>query len=74
MPDNRNHGRRRRRPRQRGFALLELTIAVAITCVLAIWAAERLLHEVDGVAERAAGRWLLDIRDALDGMLARHAA
>jgi type II secretory pathway pseudopilin PulG len=52
--------------------LLELTIAVAITCMLAIWAAERLLHEVDSVAERAAGQWLLDLRHALDGMLARH--
>ncbi len=26
----------------------------------------------DGVAERAAGQWMLDIRQALDGMLARH--
>ncbi|WP_256988235.1 type II secretion system protein [Bordetella genomosp. 9] len=68
------HRRARRRPGQRGFALLELTVAVAITCVLAIWAAERLLHQVDGVAEQAAGRWLLEIHGALDGMLARHGA
>lgn len=74
MPGMRNGSRPRRHPRQRGFALLELTIAVAITCMLAIWAAERLLHEVDGVAERAAGRWLLDVHGALDGMLARHGA
>ncbi|AOB30726.1 hypothetical protein AKI39_08510 [Bordetella sp. H567] len=57
---------------QRGFALLELTIAVAITCLLAIWAANRLMHDADGIAERAAGLWMLDIRRALDGMLARH--
>ncbi|OZI59824.1 type II secretion system protein [Bordetella genomosp. 11] len=57
---------------QRGFALLELTIAVAIACVLAVWAANRLVRDVEGVAERAAGLWLLDIRRALDGMLARH--
>ncbi|WP_269768438.1 type II secretion system protein [Bordetella genomosp. 8] len=67
-------GRPRRRAGQRGFALLELTVAVAITCMLAIWAAERLLHQVDSVAEQAAGRWLLEIHGALDGMLVRHGA
>lgn len=76
MPLNAIHPRAPRRAagphRQRGFALLELAIAVAITCMLAVWAANRLMHEVDGVAERAAGLWLLDIRRALDGLLARH--
>lgn len=40
--------------------------------MLAIWAANRLVHDADGVAERAAGLWMLDIRRALDGMLTRH--
>jgi prepilin-type N-terminal cleavage/methylation domain-containing protein len=60
--------------RQRGFALLELTIAVALVCMLAIWAADKLLRDVDAAAEQAAGLWLLDTRRALDGMLARHGA
>jgi prepilin-type N-terminal cleavage/methylation domain-containing protein len=59
-------------PGQRGFALLELTIAVAITCMLVIWAADRLLRDVDNAAEQAAGLWMLDIRRALDSMLERH--
>lgn len=64
--------RRPHAPGQGGFALLELTIAVAIACLLAIWAANRLLHDADQVAERAAGLWLVDLRRALEGVLARH--
>jgi hypothetical protein len=52
--------------------LLELAIAVAITCMLAMWAADRLVRDVDDAVEHASGRWLLELRRALDSVLARH--
>jgi prepilin-type N-terminal cleavage/methylation domain-containing protein len=57
---------------QRGFALLELAIAVALATLLAVWAADRLSRDVEDAAQRATGRWLSEIRRALDSMLARH--
>jgi type II secretory pathway pseudopilin PulG len=57
---------------QSGFALLELAIAVAVATLLAIWAADRLARDVEDAAERATGRWLSEVRRALDSMLARH--
>ncbi|ANN78659.1 type II secretion system protein [Bordetella flabilis] len=57
---------------QRGFALLELAIAVAVASLLAIWAADKLARDVEDAAQRATGRWFSEIRRALDSMLARH--
>ena len=68
-------GRRRPcwpRARQEGFALLELTLAVALGSMILIWAANRLVHQVDDAAGRAAGVWMLELKRGLDNMLRQH--
>jgi hypothetical protein len=65
----RQHGRR---PAQRGFALLELAIAAAVTSMVVIWAASRLVEQVEDAAAQTTGVWLLEIKHAMDGMLALH--
>ncbi|ARP87205.1 hypothetical protein CAL13_14060 [Bordetella genomosp. 9] len=60
--------------RQAGVALIELAIAMAVVCLLVVWAADKLLHQVDEASEQAAGRWLIDMQRGLEGLLARHGA
>src|SRR5690606_34510387 len=47
---------------QRGFALAELALAVALTTMILVWAASRIVHEVDDAAARATGVWLLELK------------
>lgn len=62
----------RRGPRQHGFALIELAIAMAVACMAAIWASNKLVQDVEDAAAQASGVWLAEIKRALDQMLARH--
>ncbi|MCD0501903.1 pilus assembly FimT family protein [Bordetella petrii] len=57
---------------QRGFALLELAIAVALASMVLVWAANRLVHQVDDAAARAAGVWMMELKRGLDNMLRQH--
>jgi len=58
--------------RQKGVALLELAVAVAIAAMLAIWTASLLVNRAEDARAEAAGRWLLAIRSAaIDMMLAQ---
>ncbi|WP_028353540.1 hypothetical protein [Bordetella petrii] len=59
---------------QRGFALAELALAVALTSMILVWAASRIVHEVDDAAARATGVWLLELKRGLDNMLRQHFA
>lgn len=70
---------RRRKPpasalRADGFALLELVVAAALASLLAVWAADRLMREVNDAAERRSGVWLREVRAALAAMLDTNAA
>jgi hypothetical protein len=55
-----------------GFALLELAVATALASMLVIWGASRVMHEVEDATTFATGSWLMDIRQAVAGMLATH--
>lgn len=57
---------------QTGFALLELALALALTSMLLIWSADRVVHQIDDVASRAHGVWLLELKRGLDTFLTRH--
>lgn len=59
---------------QRGFALAELALAVALTTMILVWAASRIVHEVDDAAARATGVWLLELKRGMDNMLRQHFA
>jgi len=63
---------RKRRASQQGFALLELAIAAAVTSMVVIWAASKWVEQVEDAAAQTTGVWLLEIKRALDGMLALH--
>jgi len=67
-------GRRcaRRSARQRGFALLELSVALLIGTLLLVWGAAALMRQADDATARATGAWMLEIRDAAHRMLERH--
>ena len=60
-------------PRQRGYALIELVIAVAISCLLAIWGASAWVQQAEDAAAQASGVWLLTLKRAVDHMLVRQA-
>lgn len=67
-------GRRcaQRLARQRGFALLELSVALLIGTLLLVWGAAALMRQADDAAARATGAWMLEIRNAAYRMLERH--
>lgn len=58
--------------RAAGFALLELSIALLIGTVLAVWGSAALMRRADDAAAQAVGAWLLEIRQAASHMLERH--
>jgi len=62
----------RGRRAQHGFALLELAIATAVTSMVVIWAASKWVQQVEDAAAQTTGVWLLEIKRAMDGMLALH--
>lgn len=58
--------------RQRGFALLELSVALLIGTLLLVWGATALMRQADDATARATGAWMLEIRNAAYRMLERH--
>ncbi|WP_019938820.1 shufflon system plasmid conjugative transfer pilus tip adhesin PilV [Bordetella sp. FB-8] len=58
--------------RQHGFALLELSVALLIATLLLVWSTAALMRQADDAAARAAGTWMLEIRNAAYRMLERH--
>ncbi|HYG44828.1 MAG TPA: prepilin [Bordetella sp.] len=47
-------------------------MAVALASMILVWSANRLVHQVDDAAGRAAGVWLLELKRGLDNMLRQH--
>lgn len=60
------------RARMRGFALIELSIALLLGTLLAVWGSAALMRRADDAAAQATGTWLLEIRHAARRMLERH--
>jgi hypothetical protein len=60
------------RVRQRGLALLELAIAAAMACMIALWASGKLAQDVEDAADQATGVWMLEIQRAMRQMMAQH--
>ncbi|MBV7482371.1 prepilin [Bordetella sp. BOR01] len=52
--------------------MLELAVAVAVASMILIWGANRLVHQVDDAAGRAAGVWMLELKRGLDNVLRQH--
>lgn len=57
---------------QRGYLMFELALVLAVACLAAVWGADGWRRQVDAAAGNASGAWLLEIRGALAGMMARH--
>jgi len=55
-----------------GFALLELSIALLVGTLLAVWGTAALMRRVDDAGAQAMGVWLLEVRQATARMLERH--
>ncbi|SAI72104.1 prepilin protein [Bordetella ansorpii] len=72
MPPAVSHRYVRRAGRANGFALLELSIALLLGTLLAVWGSAALMRRADDAAAQATGTWLLEIRQAASHMLERH--
>jgi len=60
------------RPRQAGFALVELSIAAILVLLGAIWFANRIQNDVQDAGARATAAYLLAVRGATQEMLVQH--
>lgn len=58
--------------RQAGFSLVAMALALAITSAVAIWASNAVVHAIEAAAARSTGVWMVQVRQAVDGLLARH--
>lgn len=61
----------KRTPPERGFALFELVLAIALATVIGIWAASAWMRQVDDAVSEATGVWLLTVQKAMNQMLRR---
>ncbi|HEY0295244.1 MAG TPA: prepilin-type N-terminal cleavage/methylation domain-containing protein [Bordetella sp.] len=68
----RNRKQQGRRRAQRGFALVELAVALMIGTLLLVWGSAAVMRRADDAAAQATGAWLLEIRQASQRMLERH--
>ena len=59
------------RSHERGFALFELVLAIALACLIGVWSASSWIRQVDDAAAQATGVWLLTVKKAMDQMLSR---
>lgn len=57
---------------QRGFALIEMTIAALIATLLAVWAMDSLVRSMRDASAEAHATWMLEARDAVAMYLERH--
>lgn len=60
--------------RQRGFAMLELTAALLIATLLAVWGASQLVNRINDGAAQSAAVWMSSIRLAAYAYLERNKA
>lgn len=58
--------------RQGGFSLAGLALALALSSLVALWASNQLVQRIEDAAARSAGVWMVQVRLAAAGMLARH--
>ncbi|NYT36996.1 hypothetical protein ERD78_08930 [Allopusillimonas soli] len=58
--------------RQRGYALLELSLAVLLSTLIAAWSASALMARVDEMRAQSSAQWMLTVQDAAAGYLSRH--
>lgn len=58
---------------QQGFALLELTAAVLIATLIAIWASGAVVNRMNDAAAQASAVWMLTIRKATQSYIQRYA-
>jgi type II secretory pathway pseudopilin PulG len=57
---------------QRGFAILELTVALLIATLLAVWGASQLVNRANDAAAQAAAVWMASVRMAAFSYIDRH--
>ncbi len=58
---------------QRGFALFELVLAIALASLIGVWTATSWIKQVEDAAAQGTGIWLLTVKKAMDQMLSRQA-
>lgn len=56
---------------QRGFAMFELVLAIALAGIVGIWAASAWMRQVDDALAQATGAWMLAVHGAMNQMLRR---
>ena len=62
----------RRTASEAGFALVELTLALALLTLLAMWGAQTQVDRARDAAAQASGTWLVEIRHGMLQMLGSH--
>ncbi len=58
--------------KQKGFALLELTVAAMLATLMAVWGAHALAVAMKDAAAQASAKWMLVVRDGARRYLERH--
>lgn len=59
---------------QRGFALLELVIAAALTVLVTVWTSQALLNRINDATAQSTASWMLAIRHGVQSYLEQHGA
>lgn len=59
---------------QRGFALLELVIAAALTLLITVWATQMLLNRINDATAQSAASWMLAVKHGVQSFLEQHGA
>lgn len=67
-------GARARAPTQAGFTLVEVTVALLLVMLLAVFAAKEVRRKADEGAAEATGRYLMQIRGAVVDLQLKHEA
>lgn len=60
------------RARQRGFALLELTIAMLLATLLAVWGVSLIVNRITDASAQANAAWMLSVKGSVRAYLARY--
>lgn len=57
---------------QQGFALLELTVAMLLATLLAVWGASLLANRINEASAQANAAWMLSVKGAVQAYLSRY--